>query len=87
MQIKDAIFKTLNANGMFNNAHIRLTLTRGKKVNYRYRLISIVTYSVYLQSFFPRPYSFSSLPVLTVGYIWNESYFQSVWVCLDWYKF
>lgn len=30
--IKDAIFKTLNANGMFNNAHIRLTLTRGKKV-------------------------------------------------------
>ncbi|TVU46986.1 hypothetical protein EJB05_06560 [Eragrostis curvula] len=30
--IKDAIFKTLNANGMFDNAHIRLTLTRGKKV-------------------------------------------------------
>ncbi|KAI4983551.1 hypothetical protein ZWY2020_025417 [Hordeum vulgare] len=30
--IKDAIFKTLNANGMFNDAHIRLTLTRGKKV-------------------------------------------------------
>ncbi|KAF0913586.1 hypothetical protein E2562_023300 [Oryza meyeriana var. granulata] len=30
--IKDAIFRTLNANGMFNNAHIRLTLTRGKKV-------------------------------------------------------
>ncbi|KAK3147191.1 hypothetical protein QOZ80_3BG0279280 [Eleusine coracana subsp. coracana] len=30
--IKDAIFKTLIANGMFNNAHIRLTLTRGKKV-------------------------------------------------------
>ncbi|CAN6295037.1 unnamed protein product [Urochloa humidicola] len=30
--IKDAIFKTLIANGMFDNAHIRLTLTRGKKV-------------------------------------------------------
>ncbi|OEL37543.1 Branched-chain-amino-acid aminotransferase-like protein 2 [Dichanthelium oligosanthes] len=30
-QIKDAIFKTLIANGMFDNAHIRLTLTRGKK--------------------------------------------------------
>ncbi|KAK3151668.1 hypothetical protein QOZ80_3AG0248980 [Eleusine coracana subsp. coracana] len=30
--IKDAIFKTLIANGMFNNAHIRLTLNRGKKV-------------------------------------------------------
>ncbi|KAL6851863.1 hypothetical protein ACP4OV_020048 [Aristida adscensionis] len=30
--IKEAIFKTLNANGMFNNSHIRLTLTRGKKV-------------------------------------------------------
>ncbi|KAG8063313.1 hypothetical protein GUJ93_ZPchr0003g18482 [Zizania palustris] len=30
--IKDAIFRTLNSNGMFNNAHIRLTLTRGKKV-------------------------------------------------------
>lgn len=32
VQIKDAIFKTLIANGMFDNAHIRLTLTRGKKV-------------------------------------------------------
>ncbi|KAF3329275.1 Branched-chain-amino-acid aminotransferase-like protein 2 [Carex littledalei] len=30
--IKEAIFKTLNANGMFSNSHIRLTLTRGKKV-------------------------------------------------------
>lgn len=31
-QVKEAIFKTLIRNGMFNNAHIRLTLTRGKKV-------------------------------------------------------
>ena len=31
-QIKEAIFKTLISNGMFDNAHIRLTLTRGKKV-------------------------------------------------------
>uniref|UniRef100_A0A1D1YC77 Branched-chain-amino-acid aminotransferase-like protein 2 n=1 Tax=Anthurium amnicola TaxID=1678845 RepID=A0A1D1YC77_9ARAE len=31
-EIKDAIFKTLISNGMFDNAHIRLTLTRGKKV-------------------------------------------------------
>ncbi|KAK8960283.1 Branched-chain-amino-acid aminotransferase-like protein 1 [Platanthera guangdongensis] len=30
--IKEAIFITLNSNGMFDNAHIRLTLTRGKKV-------------------------------------------------------
>ncbi|XP_020553150.1 branched-chain-amino-acid aminotransferase-like protein 2 isoform X2 [Sesamum indicum] len=30
--VKEAIFKTLIRNGMFNNAHIRLTLTRGKKV-------------------------------------------------------
>ncbi|XP_062211337.1 branched-chain-amino-acid aminotransferase-like protein 1 isoform X2 [Phragmites australis] len=30
--IKDAIFKTLVVNGMFDNAHVRLTLTRGKKV-------------------------------------------------------
>ncbi|KAG1331743.1 branched-chain-amino-acid aminotransferase-like protein 2 [Cocos nucifera] len=30
--IKEAIFKTLISNGMFDNAHIRLTLTRGKKV-------------------------------------------------------
>ena len=37
VQIKDAIFKTLIANGMFDNAHIRLTLTRGKKVKYRSR--------------------------------------------------
>ncbi|XP_056165837.1 branched-chain-amino-acid aminotransferase-like protein 1 isoform X2 [Syzygium oleosum] len=31
-QVKDAIFKTLIRNGMFDNAHIRLSLTRGKKV-------------------------------------------------------
>ncbi|KAK4793955.1 hypothetical protein SAY86_011949 [Trapa natans] len=31
-EIKDAIFKTLIRNGMFDNAHIRLSLTRGKKV-------------------------------------------------------
>lgn len=31
-EIQEAIFKTLIANGMFDNAHIRLTLTRGKKV-------------------------------------------------------
>ena len=30
--IKNAIFETLKANGMRNNAHIRLTLSRGKKV-------------------------------------------------------
>ncbi|XP_012830616.1 PREDICTED: branched-chain-amino-acid aminotransferase-like protein 1 [Erythranthe guttata] len=30
--VKEAIFKTLIRNGMFHNAHIRLTLTRGKKV-------------------------------------------------------
>lgn len=31
-EVKEAIFKTLLTNGMFDNAHIRLTLTRGKKV-------------------------------------------------------
>lgn len=30
--VKEAIFKTLIRNGMFDNAHIRLSLTRGKKV-------------------------------------------------------
>ncbi|CAI9770455.1 unnamed protein product [Fraxinus pennsylvanica] len=30
-QVKDAIFKTLISNGMFDDVHIRLTLTRGKK--------------------------------------------------------
>ena len=30
--IKEAIFATLNANGMRDSVHIRLTLTRGKKV-------------------------------------------------------
>lgn len=30
--IRNAIFETLRANGMFNEAHIRLTLTRGEKV-------------------------------------------------------
>ncbi|KAJ6827324.1 branched-chain-amino-acid aminotransferase-like protein 2 isoform X1 [Iris pallida] len=33
-EIKEAIFKTLIANEMFDNAHIRLTLTRGKKVSH-----------------------------------------------------
>ncbi|KAG5549262.1 hypothetical protein RHGRI_014575 [Rhododendron griersonianum] len=31
-EVKEAIFKTLILNGMFDNAHIRLSLTRGKKV-------------------------------------------------------
>ncbi|CAL9136975.1 unnamed protein product [Musa textilis] len=31
-EIKEAVFKTLISNGMFDNAHIRLTLTRGNKV-------------------------------------------------------
>ncbi|OIT21124.1 PREDICTED: branched-chain-amino-acid aminotransferase-like protein 1 [Nicotiana attenuata] len=31
-EVKEAIFKTLLTNGMYDNAHIRLTLTRGKKV-------------------------------------------------------
>ncbi|CDP17960.1 unnamed protein product [Coffea canephora] len=31
-EVKEAIFKTLIYNGMFDNAHIRLTMTRGKKV-------------------------------------------------------
>ncbi|CAN1232827.1 Branched-chain-amino-acid aminotransferase-like protein 2 [Linum perenne] len=31
-EIKEAIFRTLIRNGMFDNAHIRLSLTRGKKV-------------------------------------------------------
>ncbi|TXG65621.1 hypothetical protein EZV62_006896 [Acer yangbiense] len=31
-EIKQAIFRTLIINGMFDNSHIRLTLTRGKKV-------------------------------------------------------
>ncbi|XP_010278907.1 PREDICTED: branched-chain-amino-acid aminotransferase-like protein 1 isoform X2 [Nelumbo nucifera] len=31
-EVKEAIFKTLISNSMFDNAHIRLTLTRGKKV-------------------------------------------------------
>ena len=30
--IQEAIFKTLEANGMRDNAHIRLTLTRGEKI-------------------------------------------------------
>ncbi|KAJ4846729.1 hypothetical protein Tsubulata_043096 [Turnera subulata] len=31
-EVKEAIFRTLITNGMFDNAHIRLSLTRGKKV-------------------------------------------------------
>jgi hypothetical protein len=31
-EIKEAIFRTLITNGMFDNTHIRLSLTRGKKV-------------------------------------------------------
>ncbi|KAK9735398.1 hypothetical protein RND81_04G203500 [Saponaria officinalis] len=32
-EVKEAIFTTLIRNGMFDNAHIRLSLTRGKKVS------------------------------------------------------
>ncbi|CAK9167489.1 unnamed protein product [Ilex paraguariensis] len=32
-EVKEAIFKTLIRNAMFDNAHIRLSLTRGKKVS------------------------------------------------------
>jgi hypothetical protein len=46
VQIKDAIFKTLIANGMFNNAHIRLTLTRGKKVEYKSRFFDVSLLSI-----------------------------------------
>ncbi len=31
-QIRDAVFKTLEANGMRDHTHIRLTLTRGEKI-------------------------------------------------------
>ncbi|HNP20177.1 MAG TPA: aminotransferase class IV [Fulvivirga sp.] len=31
-EIKEQVFRTLKANGMYDEAHIRLTLTRGKKV-------------------------------------------------------
>ncbi|CAD5322131.1 unnamed protein product [Arabidopsis thaliana] len=31
-EVKEAIFRTLITNGMFDNTHIRLSLTRGKKV-------------------------------------------------------
>jgi len=31
-EVRDAIFKTLAANGMRDNSHIRLTLTRGEKI-------------------------------------------------------
>jgi len=31
-EIRDAVFRTLEANGMWNGAHIRLTLTRGEKI-------------------------------------------------------
>ncbi len=30
--VKEAVVQTLKANGMYNNAHIRLTLTRGEKI-------------------------------------------------------
>ncbi|HIE72731.1 MAG TPA: aminotransferase IV, partial [Flavobacteriales bacterium] len=29
-EVKDAVFSTLEANGMKNDTHIRLTLTRGE---------------------------------------------------------
>ena len=31
-EIRDAVFRTLEANGMWDGAHIRLTLTRGEKI-------------------------------------------------------
>ncbi len=32
VEVKEAIFNTLRANGMFDDTHIRLTLTRGEKI-------------------------------------------------------
>ena len=31
-EVKDALFKTLEANGMWDQTHVRLTLTRGEKI-------------------------------------------------------
>lgn len=31
-QVEEALFETLDANGMFDGAHVRLTLTRGEKI-------------------------------------------------------
>lgn len=36
LQVKESIFKTLIVNGMFNEAHVRVTLSRGKKVQYTF---------------------------------------------------
>lgn len=53
LQVKNAIFKTLISNGMFDNAHIRLTLTRGKKV-----LLSMFTHSNIVYWVFKRSYAY-----------------------------
>ena len=44
MQVKEAIFATLIRNGMFDNSHIRLSLTRGKKVYSLLRMLGTLLF-------------------------------------------
>lgn len=101
VQVKDAIFKTLIANGMFDNAHIRLTLTRGKKVNTEQDSWWCSFNSIcYLSPSRHKPLAqhpcvrekncllilFTGCVFSSEGDIWNESSFQSLWVRADWYS-
>lgn len=81
-QVKDAIFKTLIRNGMFDNSHIRLSLTRGKKVinfflylslYFKGMLIILIAYIAY--ALLVELFSF-----IFLGYFWNEPDFQSLWM-------
>jgi hypothetical protein len=52
LQIKEAIFQTLIRNGMFDNAHIRLSLTRGKKVLFSETLCFSYVNSLFAHNFY-----------------------------------
>lgn len=68
-EIRTAIFKTLEANGMRDNAHIRLTLTRGEKVtsgmNPRFNLSGCTL--IVLAEWKPPVYSDQGIRVITAS--------------------
>lgn len=82
--MKDAIFKTLIRNGMFDNAHIRLSLTRGKKVGFfSNEQITASHYENYLRTLYSVNSIVSMTFIFIVGYLWNEPCIQSLWLHID----
>ena len=68
-EIRDALFRTLEANGMWDGAHIRLTLTRGEKITsgMNPRLNQRGCSLIVLAEWKPSVYSDSGIRVITAS--------------------